>query len=123
MISAPNRVLTEADQAMHAVHAHLHLYGRDLNLLIGQLSATQLKSSWIELYSGQGLHLAPERVVHHLTNVAAGLDNLPLHFLVDDGVFQAPYKNVAFRAEAGWHRDALRDLAERLLAATHSDDG
>jgi hypothetical protein len=69
------------------------------------------------------VHLDPQRIVAHLANVITGLENLPLHLRVDDGAYQPPYRNVAFRAEANWHGDALADNMQRLAAAASANHG
>lgn len=114
---------SDEDMALHELRTYLHLYGRDLDLLFCKLPATRPKSSWTELYSAHGVHLDPQKIVAHLANVIAGLENLPLHLRVDDGAYQAPYRNVAFRAEAQWHRDALAKITQRLSAAAIANPG
>lgn len=115
----------ESDESMarHDLRAYIHAYGRDLDLLFCKLPATQPKSSWNELHSGHGVHLDPERIVAHLANVIAGLENLPLHLRIDDGTYQPPYRNVAFRAEANWHRNALGAIAARLSTEPRTPGG
>jgi hypothetical protein len=59
----------------------------------------------------------PDRQTAEIHIRKALMNRFPAHLVIDDGAFQPPYKNAAFRAEAAWHRDALHDITERLSAA------
>lgn len=109
-----NTQVPTEDHVRHDLSAHITMYGKDMDILFQKLPATIPRNSWWALCDRSYPMLTSEKVIQHLLVVAEGLSKLPTHLLIDDGAFQPPYKNVAFRAEAAWHRDALERFAERL---------
>ena len=88
-----------------------------IDSLFVKLPATEPNSAWDVLNIPYLPMLPSDRILANLRHVIDGLSCLPDHLVIDDGAFQPPYKNAAFRAEAAWHRDALHDITERLSAA------